>query len=130
MRAATALAALILASCTAGSGPDSASDAGELARALEGRVAGVAQRCLPATQNSGPQIIGETLLYRQGRTLWRAELPDGCPSLRGDPILVTEIFGGSICRNDRFRTIDRGAPAIPGPSCRFGDFTPYVKPAS
>lgn len=129
MRAATTLAATLLAGCTAGSAPESASATGDLARALEGRVAGAPQRCLPATQSDGPMIIGETLLYRQGRTLWRAEVPDGCPGLRGDPILVTEIFGNSICRNDRFRTIDRGA-RIPGPSCRFGDFTPYAKPRS
>ena len=127
---AVALAALILAGCTAGAGPDSASDAGELVRTLDGRVAGAPQRCLPASQSNGPQIIGETLIYRHGGTLWRAEVPDGCPSLRGDPIIVTEVFGSSICRNDRFRTLDRGAVSIPGPYCRFGDFTPYRKPAS
>lgn len=119
------LPALLLAGCApAMAGGQSESAAAELADALEGRTAGPARKCVSLSRIDGPQIVGETLLYRDGTRLWRTEAVDGCPSLRGDPIVIVEVHGGQLCRNDLFRTVDRGG-SIPGPYCRFGDFTPY-----
>lgn len=115
-----------LAGCTA-PGTGRQSDAAELADALKGRIAGTPQRCINASNLEAPRIIGETLIYRQGSRLFVTRAEDGCPSLAGDPLLVTEVYGSNLCRNDRFRTVPRGA-SIPGPYCRFGDFVPYSRP--
>lgn len=122
------LAILLLAGCVTGAAADSSRrDAAELADALKGRVAGPPQKCIQQTRLDGPMIIGDTILYRDGGRLWRTEAVDGCIGLRGDPLLVVETYGGRLCQNDRFQTIMRGAPSIPGPYCRFGAFTPYTK---
>ena len=131
MRQVLMLAALALAGCT-GSAELQASREAEAQRdlndALQGRVAGKPQNCLPSSQSSnGPQIIdARTILYRDGRRVWRNDLAGACPSLDPDDILVVELHGSQICKNDLFRPVDRGS-RIPGAYCRFGDFTPFTK---
>lgn len=124
-RGAALVAALVLAGCATHAGRDDG-DADAMAAALAGRTAGAAQRCISPSDLGGPQIIGDTLLYREGRRLWVSRPVDGCPSLRGDVIPIVEMQGGQLCANDRFRTIQRGSN-IPGPYCRFGPFVPWVK---
>ncbi|MES2987072.1 MAG: DUF6491 family protein [Pseudomonadota bacterium] len=130
MRMAVVMGALALAGCAATAQPQSKVQerAGrELAKALEGRVAGEPRDCISAMGTSGPQIIdGRTMLYRQGSKVWRNDLPTSCPGLDDDDLLVIELWGSQICRNDHFRANSRTS-MIPGPSCRFGKFTPYVK---
>lgn len=132
MRAAVlAVLALALAGCA--SSPEQvakakAADAAELAQALDGRLPGKPSECIDAARADGPQVIGQTLLYRDGARIWRTEAVGECPSLYGDPVLIAEVYGGQLCRNDRFRTVERGGPSIPSGYCRFGDFTPYTKP--
>jgi hypothetical protein len=132
MRLAIVAATLALAGCTA-SAEMQASRAAEakadLDEALAGRVAGRPQSCLPLSPGSinGPQIIDQTtILYRDGKRVWRNTLASDCPSLGQDDILVVEMNGSQVCRNDLFRPVDRGS-RIPGAYCRFGDFTPYTK---
>lgn len=125
MRGGLILPLLALAGCTASS-TGGQSDTAELADALKGRVAEPPQRCINASSLEAPRIIGETLVYRQGGRLFVTRAEGGCPSLIGDPLLITEIYGGNLCRNDRFRTVPRGT-SIPGPTCRFGDFVPYSR---
>lgn len=101
----------------------------EFAAAVEGRVPGKPERCISPQTTGGPQLIApDRLAYRDAGTVWvtRAE---GCPFIQRDSIVIAEVFGGQMCRNDRFQTVQRGAPAIPGPFCRYGDFTPYRRPA-
>jgi hypothetical protein len=131
MRMAIMLGALALGGCT-GNGELQASRQAEaakdLADALKGRVAGKPQDCLFSPSSaSGPQIIdAHTILYREGKRVWRNELADDCRSLDPDDLLVIEMHGSQICKNDIFRPVDRGS-RIPGAYCRFGQFTPYVK---
>ncbi len=128
---ATALALVVAATlggCAAGRADPAATAAADLAEALEGRTPGAEQRCISATLSGGPQIAGDALIYRDGGRLWVSRPVDGCPSLRGDLITIVEVQGGQICRNDRFRTVDRGGIGIPGPYCRFGAFVPWTKP--
>lgn len=102
--------------------------ASKLARALEGRVAGEAQTCIANHGVTGPEIIDErTMLYQDGPRVWRADLPEDCPGMTDDDFLVVRLFGSQICRNDQFFAQRRGSN-FPGPSCRFGTFTPYIKP--
>lgn len=128
MRPGVLVGMLLLAGCAAtASDRRDRSEAAELQDALKDRVAGKSERCIQPTRIDGPQIIGETLLYREGSRLWRTDVVGGCPSLRGDPIIIAEVYGGQLCRNDRFRTLQRGGMTIPGPYCRYGDFTPYTR---
>lgn len=126
MRRAAVLTALLLGGCV--QADPAPTVAAELADTLAGRVAGAPQRCVSVTALGGPQIVGQTLVYRDGPRLWVNTPADGCPSLRGDPITIVEVQGGQVCRNDLFRTVDRGGIGIPGPYCRFGPFIPYTKP--
>lgn len=95
---------------------------------LAGRVAGEPRTCLPTAMSSGgPTIVdAHTILYRDGARLWRTGPRGACPSLRPFSTMIVEVFGGQICRGDRFRILDPGT-TIPSASCRFTDFTPYAK---
>lgn len=133
MRRALTLAALLLvAGCAAQDRTASqiaARGEREFADAVAGRSAGAPQRCIDPRTASGPQLIApDRLVYRDAGTVWvtRAE---GCPFIDRDAIVIAELFGGQLCRNDRFRTVQRGTSAgIPGPYCRYSDFTPYRRP--
>lgn len=132
MRAAALLSALALAACTQqerAAGDLAARGDRELAAAIDGRVAGKPERCINPVNSGGPQLIApDRIVYRDAATVWvsRAE---GCPFIGRDEIVIAEVFGGQLCRNDRFRTVQRGTSAgIPGPFCRYGDFTPYRRP--
>lgn len=125
-----AASALTLAGCATYSETQSRRQAAAesaLAKALEGRTAGKTQSCLANFGVTGPQIIdSKTLLYRDGRTIWRNDLPEECPGMQPDDLLVVEIFGSQLCENDRFRANPRGS-VVPGVSCRIGKFTAYTK---
>lgn len=130
MRLAIMLGTLVLAGCTSSSelkASREATAARDLADALEGRVPGKPQNCISSTGLNGPQIIdSSTILYREGRRVWRNDLPSSCPSLDRFSVIIAELHGSQICRNDLFRAVDPGS-RIPGPHCRFGQFVPYVK---
>lgn len=121
MRPVLALAVLALGTATT-------SDTQDLAKALAGRVEGKPETCLSTTRIENPEIIGNhTLLYRDGGRLWRNDLQAACPGLDNDAIVVTEVHGGQLCRNDMFYTLQRGGIGIPGPRCRLGNFVPWDK---
>ena len=120
MRVLPGLALLLLAGAAHG---DEAKDP------LAGRIAGKAQDCLPSTQlNSGPMIADDgALLYGAGRRIWRTQPIGACAARRPLDTVIVEIYGGRICRNDRFRTLTPGM-SIPSAPCRFDSFTPYDLP--
>jgi len=102
----------------------------DLDKALAGRTPGAPVDCIDQSLADGPQIIDErTILYRSGRHVYRNTLEAACPSLDWDKVLVVELHGSQICRNDHFRVLARGT-TIPGPICLFGKFVPYDKPKS
>lgn len=96
---------------------------------LAGRTAGAPVDCMDLRSGVGPDVVDpRTILYRESsRRVWRAEIAEGsCPSLRPLTTLIVEVHGTQLCRGDRFRTID-GGDVVPGPYCRFGRFTPYLR---
>lgn len=116
---------LLLAGCAAGTAPESAGAEDDLARALAGRVAGEAERCISTSPSEGLRVVDEqTLLYGRGRTLYVNRLQSACPAIEPLGTLITEVYGGQLCRGDRVRGLEPGA-SIPGPSCLLGDFVPY-----
>ncbi|GHH14293.1 hypothetical protein GCM10008023_15850 [Sphingomonas glacialis] len=109
-------------------GATASDDAKDLAKALLGRTPGKPETCVSPSRVGAPQVIGDhTLLYRDGSRMWRNDLPDGCPGLDDDAIVVTEVYGGQLCRNDQFYTLERTGSTIPGPRCRLGSFVPWDK---
>lgn len=104
-------------------------DAKDLAKALARRAPGKLETCVLPSRVGSPQVIGNRiLLYRDGGRIWRNDLPDACPGLDDDAIVVTEVYGGQLCRNDQFYTLERSGSTIPGPRCRLGSFVPWDKP--
>ena len=99
----------------------------DLADELKGLTPGEPINCISSTSTNGPQVIDkDTILYRQGRTVYRNELPAECRGLEPGNTLIIELHGGQVCANDKFRVLEPGQ-SIPGPYCRMGKFTPYKK---
>jgi len=121
---------LLLAAGLAATAPAATRDRDPLSE-FTGRVAGTPVRCLNADRAGSLQALDQrTLIYRESnRRIWRNDLPDACPGLDDDSILVIELFGGGPCKGDTFRAVRRGS-GIPGPMCRLGSFVPYVKAKS
>ena len=100
-----------------------------LAKQLEGKVAGVPQRCI--SDFSGTNLIkvsDDILLYRvSGNLVYKNQLRGGCPGLsRDSDIIVSEQFGSQKCSGDLIRLVDRTS-GIQGPTCSLGEFVPYRK---
>ena len=96
---------------------------------LAGRVAGAPVRCVDIGRVQGPTIVdSDTILYRQScKRTWRTGPVGSCPQLRPFATMIVDVYGGQLCRNDRFRLVEPGL-SIPSAACRFRDFTPYDKP--
>ncbi|MES2046539.1 MAG: hypothetical protein V4475_21925 [Pseudomonadota bacterium] len=118
---------LLLAAGLAAAAPAATRDRDPLDE-FAGRVAGPAVNCLSADRAGNLVALDErTLIYRESRRrIWRNDLPDACPGLNDDSLLVIELFGSGPCKGDRFHPVQRGSN-IPGPSCRLGSFVPYDK---
>lgn len=104
----------------------------ELARWLDGKVAGQPQTCLPTYRSQDMIVIDEnTLLFRDGANrVWRTELRGPCNGLgRPGTALLTKTYGGTgLCRGEIAQVIDTSQGFTVG-SCGIGDFVPYTGPA-
>ncbi|MGR6328545.1 hypothetical protein ACU5AX_05740 [Sphingomonas sp. XXL09] len=97
---------------------------------LAGRVAGPPSECISLSSTHGPEVIDtHTILYTEGagRRIWKTGPVGDCPSLRPLNTLIIDVYGGQLCRNDRFRVLEPGV-SIPSAYCRFTAFTPYQRP--
>ena len=101
-----------------------------LARALDGRVAGAAARCIPVATSirSLAAIERRAIVYRQGQTVWVNRLSEECPGFHPIDTLIVEARSGRYCRDDLIRAATR-ASSIPGPSCVLGEWVPYRNPS-
>lgn len=100
----------------------------ELAKLLEGRVAGEPEDCIfVSSTNPQMNIIDETaIVYEQGGTIW-VNRPNNPETLDDDDILVTERFGGNYCRLDRTYMVDRTGGFFSG-ALFLNQFVPYRMP--
>ena len=97
----------------------------ELAKLLEGRVAGEPQKCITLSSVSGSQIIDKTaIVYRIGSTLWVNRPKGGAESLDDDDILVTKTIGSQLCNIDTVELRDSSSRMYAG-FVSLGDFIPY-----
>lgn len=102
-----------------------------LEKQLAGKVPGEPVKCLPNYgNNSTIRVSDNILLYRSsGNLVYRNDLKSSCPGLaRDSDIMVVRQFGSSTCSGDFFHLVDRSS-GIRGPTCVFGEFVPYRKPA-
>lgn len=97
----------------------------QLAKLLEGRIAGAPQDCLPLSAVAGSRVIdGTAIVYDAGSTLWVNRPDSGASLLHRDYMLVNRTSGRQLCSGDASKLrgqtnlIDRGSVSL-------GAFVPY-----
>lgn len=99
----------------------------QLAKMLEGRVAGEPRDCIQLTTARSSTIIdGTAIVYRSGSTLWVNRPTGGASSLDDDDILVTKTIGSQLCSIDSIELRDRSSRMYNG-FVSLGKFVPYRK---
>lgn len=125
--AAAALAALALPGAATAEEKPYAKGEAELAKMLEGRVAGEPVRCLPSSRLDQSTVIDKTaIVYRSGSRLYVNRPRGGADQLSDDEILVTKIYGSQLCNIDKIDLVDRTSRMWSG-FVVLGDFVPYTK---
>ncbi|MBX7481918.1 hypothetical protein [Qipengyuania qiaonensis] len=124
---ATAALALLAAPVQAEEPTEPTRGETELAKLLEGRVAGEPQSCIN-TYGSRPlnQIDGTAITYRAGDTIWvnYTRNPD---SIDEDEIMVIKRFSGSnLCRTDHIDLVSRTGGFLTG-VIFLDEFVPYKR---
>lgn len=124
--AALAAGSLLLAGAAADAKPRLTPEQ-ELAKALDGRVAGKPQDCLYLPRVVSTRIYDKTaIVYDAGTTLWVNRPDSGASTLDDNDIMVTTPFGSQLCSVDIVRMVDRNAGFWRG-SVGLGKFVPYTK---
>lgn len=104
--------------------------AAELAKLLEGRVAGSPVTCINLPQAQGSRVIDHTaIVYDFGSTLYVNYPRGGADSLSSDDILVTKTPGTQLCKMDIVRMVDRSI-GFPKGFVSLGPFIPYKRAAA
>ena len=100
----------------------------QLARAIEGRVAGKPQDCLRQRDIRSSRIIDrKAIVYETaGGTIYVNTPDSGAASLRRDYVLVTNTHSDQLCSVDIVRLFDSGSHMQAG-SVGLGKFVPYTK---
>jgi hypothetical protein len=101
----------------------------ELAKLLDGRVAGKPVNCISMSNSQQSQVFdGTAIVYQStGRTVYVNRPKIGADSLDNDDILVTRTWGSQLCNLDQVRLIDR-LSQFPRSFVSLGEFVPYTKP--
>jgi len=125
----TAMAALAaVASAMPAQAKERLTGGAQLAKMLDGRVAGKPVDCVTLTQIRSTEIIDRTaIVYTTNNGTMYVNRPSGANFLDDDDILVSEPRNGQACRIDIVRLIDRGSRMSSG-SVGLNDFVPYPRP--
>lgn len=102
----------------------------QLARALEGRVAGKAVDCIRLFDIQSSKIIDRTAIVFEGRddTLYVNYPESGAGSLNDWDVQVTDTRSSRLCSIDTVQLYGRGTNMLSG-VVSLGQFIPYRKPA-
>lgn len=125
----TKLIALVAALATAPAFAETPSPRGEaeLAKLLEGRVAGKPVDCVPIVNMGSARVIqGTALVYRVGSKLYVNRPREGVGQLDPNDILVTRPLGAQLCRLDMVDRVDRNAGFWRG-FVSLSEFVPYER---
>lgn len=122
-----ALAIAALASATPALANDGNSPDAELARLLEGRVAGEPVNCISLNSVTSSTVIeGKAIVYQIGTKLYVNEPRSGADRLDDDDVLLTRNYGSQLCRIDSVQLIDRNSRFVRG-FVVLDRFVPYTK---
>ncbi|WP_062345408.1 hypothetical protein [Novosphingobium sp. CCH12-A3] len=126
LAAAVAAGSLLLAGAAADAKPRLTSEQ-ELAKALEGRVAGEPKDCIYLPRVVNTRVYDKTaIIYDTGTTIWVNRPDSGASSLDDNDIMVTTPWNSQLCSVDIVRMVDRNAGFWRG-SIGLGKFVPYTK---
>jgi len=101
----------------------------QLAKLVEGRVAGAPVDCISMSMVGGSTVIDKTaIVYDSGRTVYVQRPKVGAESLDDDDILVTELHSSQLCSIDTVQLRDRNGHFWRG-FVGLDKFVPYTKPA-
>jgi len=101
----------------------------QLAKMLEGRVAGEPVSCISLYNTRDTRVIDRTaIVYDSGRTIY-VNRPRDARSLDSDDIMVTRPTGSQLCRMDIVQLRDRSNFFYSG-FVGLEDFVPYRKIAA
>jgi hypothetical protein len=126
----TAIALASLAAMTATAAPSVARERltgdQQLAKVLEGRVAGTPKSCINTRVNRNQRVIDNTaVIYGSGRTIW-VNVPRNADDLDNSDAMVVRMHGSQLCRQDIVTTIDTASHMYTG-NVFLGDFVPYTR---
>lgn len=97
----------------------------QLAKLLDGRIAGKPSDCISLSTVSSSQVIDKTaIVYRSGSTLWVNRPRGGAASLDDDDILITKLISSQLCSIDTVELRDRSSHMYSG-FVSLGEFVPY-----
>lgn len=124
-----ALTLLPLAGCNQTPPPEpklSEREARDLAKALDGKVAGEPVSCISAFDGTRLRALGDnTLIYRVNKDLvYRNTLQGACSGLSMGDTMVLQRSTSQYCRGDIARVVNLQTGMLSG-SCALGDFVPY-----
>ena len=128
MRTLAALLAgvLLLVAGAAPAGPRLSPEA-QLAKALDGRVAGEPVNCISLNRVRSSQIIDDTaILYEAGSTIYVNRPRSGRESLDRWDTLVTKLFTSQLCSTDVVHLFDTSSRIQTG-FVFLGEFVPYER---
>lgn len=99
----------------------------ELAKLLEGRVAGEPTSCIRTPPNDRVRVIDDTaIVYGRGKTIYvnRTSRPSDIDDR--DTIVIRRFSGSQLCKTDTVTTIDRGSQMFSG-VIFLSEFVPYTR---
>lgn len=98
----------------------------EVARAIEGRVAGEPVDCIDLQRVHGSRIVpGTAIIYDAGGIVYVNRPRGGAESMSQWDIMVNRLWGGSrLCSIDTVQLIDQGSRMYSG-TVFLGEFVPY-----
>lgn len=97
----------------------------ELARALDGRVAGEPVQCIDLHRIRSSRVIsGTAILYDAGNVVYVNRPDNGADQLNQWSTLVTRTSSTRLCSIDTVTLLDRGSQSFSG-VVFLGDFVPY-----
>ena len=124
----TLLAAAAIAASPSASAREKLAPEDQLAKLLDGRVAGAPQDCISLLSARSSQIIDKTaIVYKSGNTYWVNRPRGGTESLDDNDILVTKTTGSQLCSIDTVQLHDRTSHFYSG-FVSLGEFVPYRRP--
>lgn len=116
-------ASLALAGASAQASP--ADHEAELARAVQGRVAGAPVDCIDLSRVHSSHIIPDTaIVYDAGSVIYVNRPRAGADSLDYWDIMVNRLYASQLCSIDAVQLIEQGSHAFSG-LVFLGEFVPY-----